>query len=770
MKNNIFYKLSAFIVKFRFIFLGLFLAMTVLGGIGLNFTKVNYDITSYLPADSETRKALDIMEKEFAEAATTDVMVKNISVEKSNELADLLRSLAAVSAVDYDSSSSSYYNSDLQSALYTITMVEAIESPKTAINEIREVLKDYDIALRGSAASDVLFSEMMQKQMMIILAIAIVVILTILTLTSKSFFEIPIFLVVFGVAALLNMGSNFLFGSISFVTNSIAIVLQLALAIDYAIILAHRFADELKTGIDPRQAVVQALAKSMPSILASAATTISGLIAIMFMQFRIGLDIGMVLTKGIVFSFLTVFFLMPCLLLVSAKLISKTAHRNFVPSVEKPFAKVMKARKAIPLVGLALIIGGCVAQSFTHFGYDTASYPTSKMTTYSKNVKAIEDAFGKQDLLFGIIVDRGDYTAEKRITEEALTTYPEVLKNGFSLGYLTDGIDPYTPVTVAETHTIMTSIGTKFGVDIKEIKESTLTLLFKTYNLEINQKFTADPVYLFDQVDGTKGFLTFATENLSAVVPGLDNILISLTDYLNLLVSSAHSRIIFTIDAERYTAESPEVFAMIRELRKSLNDDSNLTYKNIYLFGDNVSYFDISESFTADRLMVSLLTVFCIFIILLISFRSLSLPVILLLTIQGAIWINFGIYALSGTPLLFLSYLLVSAIHMGATIDYAIVITNRYSEYRREGIDRQTAGVKAISSTFTTILTSSSIMTIAGFIIAGISTEPYIFTVGMTLGSGTLISLVMVLFFLPAMLVSLDKIVEKTTWHGKKKN
>lgn len=766
-KKSFFWKLSALIVKGRYLLLALFAILTGLAAYGMTKTVVNYDITSYLPASSETRRALDIMEKEFAAQATTDVMVKDLSRSEAEKLKEELAALDAVAHVDFNSQSSDYYSEAESAALYTITLADESKIPaKRAVAEIRELLVGRDIALRGDAASDLLFSEMMQQQMLIILLIAVVVILTILTLTSKSFFEIPIFIAVFAVAALLNMGTNFLLGSISFVTNSIAVVLQLALAIDYAIILAHRFADELKVQ-EPTAAVVSALAKSMPSILASSLTTVSGLIAIMFMQFKIGLDIGLVLTKGIVFSFLTVFLLMPCLLLFSAKLIKKSTHRSFVPSVEKPVAGVMNARRIIPIVGLLAIAGGCVAQSFTRFGYDTAAYPTSKTTTYAKNVQAIEKVFGRSDMLFGIIVEKGDYQAEDHLTAEALSAYPEVLKSGFSLGYLTGGRDPFTALGATDLYQLLSSVGLRFGFDTSAISESAVSLLVSTYNLYVNQKFSSDPVYLFDQ-GATPGFLTFLAANLGQTSPEIARLAASLPTYLELLVSEAHSRLIFTIDAERYTAESPEIFEMIRDLRRRIAEDESLSYQDVYLFGDMVSYFDISESFTGDRLLVSLLTVVCIFVILLISFRSISLPVVLLLTIQGAIWINFGIYAITKTPMLFLSYLLVSAIHMGATIDYAIVITNRYREFQAGGMAKVTAGVQSVTASFTTIMTSAAIMTIAGFIIAGISTEPYIFTVGMTLGSGTLISLIMVLLFLPTALVACDKLIERTTWSKRK--
>ena len=209
-----------------------------------------------------------------------------------------------------------------------------------------------------------------------------------------------------------------------------------------------------------------------------------------------------------------------------------------------------------------------------------------------------------------------------------------------------------------------------------------------------------------------------------------------------------------------------ESFSLVKDLRNGLKE--NNFYDKTLVFGDMVSYYDIAQSFSNDRLLVNLLTIVFILTILLLSFRSLVLPIVLLTVIQGAIWINFSIYAITLTPMLFMSYLIVSAISMGATIDYAIVVTNRYRELRSQNVAPLEAGISAISNSFSAILTSSTIMIVAGFVIAFISTEPYIFTIGMVLGSGTIISLLMVIFLLPSLLIDFDKLINVTTLKKRK--
>lgn len=781
--NKILMKISAFIVKFRYVFFGIFLVCTVLSIFGIGLVKVNNSMASYLPPESETRQALDIMSKEFETADSTEIMIKDISLEDTHKIVQDIIAMDSVSSVTFDESTN-YIDGK---ALITVTLHATDDKgAQKAINDVRDYLDDYHIALRGSTARSLMFSEMMQSEMLVILLIAIAVIIVVLLLTSKSFFEIPIFIVTFVVAAILNMGTNFMLGSISFITNSIAIILQLALAIDYAIVFSHRYAEEVEKHDNAKDAIIAALASSIPSILASSLTTISGLIAVMFMQFRIGFDIGIVLTKGIFFSFITVFLLMPGLLYVSSNLMKKTRHKSYVPSVERPMKFVQKGRKIIPIVGLALIVAGCIGQMFTTYTYDNSLYPIERDTAYSKGIKEIDDTFGEATQVMGIIVDAGNYEAEYVVSNHILEKYINVdeaiIENVVSIGGITGGMDPYAEFSYIEANELIMNIANyAYNSGMIEVDPSTMNFesalkqVYFVYNLEINGSLITTnlklPLFTTEDKIGVLPYVLntvnpLITNRLDAETKALIKTLNSTVPTIKeLLQGSEHSRIILTIKSG-INSENKQLHKFIDEIRHSVKE-LNL-YEDTFVFGDSVSFYDIEQSFTNDKTLVNILTIIFILVILFISFRSLSLPVMLVLVIQGAIWINFSIYALFNIPMLFMSYLIVSAINMGATIDYAIVVTNRYRELRDQGIDKITAGCKAVSNSFNAIMTSSSIMIIAGFIIGAISTEPYIFTIGFVLGSGTIISLLLVIFLLPSLLMVGDGLIQKTTLGGHK--
>ncbi len=781
--NSVLVKLSKFVIKFRYVFFTLFLILTTASVFGIRLVKVNNNTASYLPPESETRQALDIMAKEFESNGSTEVMIKETTVEKTNELIEQIYTIDHVSTIKFDETKN-YIDG---CSLLTISLDCNSESneAKKAVNDIRTILKDQKIALRGSLAKSVMFSQTMTSEMIIILAIAVVVILTVLTLTSKSFFEIPIFLVTFVVAAILNMGTNFLLGSISFITNSVAVILQLALAIDYAIIIAHRYAEE-SFDKNPKDAVISTLANSIPSILASSLTTISGLIALMFMQFRIGFDIGIVLTKGILCSFITVFFLMPGLLYCFSGLINKTRHKNFIPSPHKIADKVLKARKIIPIIGLVFIIGGAIGQSFVKYTYNSEVYQTSKTTQFTRNVKEIDNVFGEEAQMLGILVDKNNYEKEKEVTDYINLNFGQenggIVQSVMSFGAITGGLDPYIDYTPSQANTLINNIisfASKNGLISSSVDNTDFTASLKQAYFAYNVKYNNSPAFdlnnlylpLFDS-DNKVGVLSFIVDDLSKTYP-IDETTVFLINTLrnslpaisSQLVGTSHSRIIIYC-VPGIKSESTESFSLVKDLRNGLKE--NNFYDKTLVFGDMVSYYDIAQSFSNYRFLVNLLTIVFILTILLLSFRSLVLPIILLTVIQGAIWINFSIYAITLTPMLFMSYLIVSAISMGATIDYAIVVTNRYRELRSQNVAPLEAGISAISNSFSAILTSSTIMIVAGFVIAFVSTEPYIFTIGMVLGSGTIISLLMVIFLLPSLLIDFDKLINVTTLKKRK--
>ena len=351
-QQDIMHAVATIIVRGRYIILLLFLAAAVYCALSIGRVRINSDFTTFLPETTETRQGLIIMEKEFVNYGTEDVMVSNITYETAQKLAEELESFDMVSSVGFDDTKMHYANA---SALFSVTFKGDEDAPEVAAEKvhIREYLSNYDTYIYGLTMEE--FNRELAHEMIGVLVISAIVIIAILLFTSRSYFEVVIFFIVFVFAALLNMGTNFWLGEISSITNSIAVILQLALAIDYAIIFSHRYQDETANFDTPRQALIEALSQAIIEISSSSLTTISGLVALMLMQFRLGYDLGMVLAKSIVCSLLTVFLLMPGLIMFFPRAISRTAHKNLVPDIT-PWGRLLaNSRFCFVIIFLLLI-------------------------------------------------------------------------------------------------------------------------------------------------------------------------------------------------------------------------------------------------------------------------------------------------------------------------------------------------------------------------------------------------------------------------------
>ena len=344
-------KLATFIVdKRNGVFLA-FIGMIVFSIIASGWVQVCNDITQYLPSESETRQGLTLMENEVTTYATARVMISNISREHAARLAQELEQIEGISAAEFlDAEADPPLTAEdiaehyvRAAALIDVTFEgeEGDEICESAMAELKAKLDGCDLYISSPVGSSE--AALLDAEMNIVMLVAVGIIVSVLLFTSKTYMEIPVLLMTFGSAALLNKGTNFLMGEISYITNSVAIVLQLALAIDYAIILCHRYTEE-REHLNAHDAVVVALSKAIPEISASSLTTISGMVAMMFMQFGIGRDMGTVLVKAILCSLLSVFTLMPGLLMLFSKQIDKSHHRSFVPQIDHWGKVVLKTR------------------------------------------------------------------------------------------------------------------------------------------------------------------------------------------------------------------------------------------------------------------------------------------------------------------------------------------------------------------------------------------------------------------------------------------
>lgn len=737
-------KLARFIVDKRKAFYLVFLAAVLFCAASVSKVHVNNDITSYLPADTETRRGLTLMEEEFTTLGSGQFMLTNVTYDEADQVAKEIEHIDGVSGVEFDDTEKHYTGS---SALITVTFDGEKDDPVAlqAMDHLKSILAPYDTYIYSEVGLDT--SAQLQSEMGIILVIAAIVIVIVLLFTSKSYMEVPVYVIVFGVAAVLNMGTNYWFGEVSYITNSVAIVLQLALAIDYAIIFCHRYMEERETK-PAREADIAALSKAIVEISSSSLTTISGMIALMLMQFRIGFDMGAVMSKGIICSMLTVFLLMPGLLMLFSNGIERTRHPNLVPRISLVGKAVVKLRYILPPIFLVTIIAGIFLSGKCDYCFSENVIDTNNPPEQRIALDRISDTFGNQNTI-ALLVPKGDYEKEGKILAK-ISELPEIdraqgLANTEAEGYmLTDKLKPRQFAEIA-------------GVDIEMAR-----LLYQAYGLEHEEYgaiFQNPDDYEIPLVDSfqflceqkDKGVIKLEGEQAEMV----DDLQEQLDIGLPQLQGEHWSRLVFIADVPE---ESPQTFALLDQMRaiaaQYYGDD-------VLLVGNSTNARDLSESFSGDNLKISVLTALFVMIILLFTFKSAGLPILLVLTIQGSIWINFSFPYLTHTNLFFLSYLVVSSIQMGATIDYAIVITNRYMELKTI-MSHRDAVIETLNQSFPTILTSGSIMTASGFLIGMISTNPPISSLGLALGRGTLTSIFLVMTVLPQLLILGDTLIERT--------
>lgn len=745
-------KLAALIVDKRKAFYLFYIIAGIFCAVSMNWTKVNNDITSYLPDSSETRVGLDLMNEQFITYGSGSIMLENITFEKAQEVASELEKIDGVTTVKVEDNSDSYKNG---SALLSVTFdgEESDEISKKAMNEIKERLEPYDEYINSAVGNS--SSETIAAEMQVVIVIVLVIIIAVLFFTSHTYMEIPVLLMTFGMAALLNMGTNFIFGEISFVSNSIAVVLQLALAIDYAIILCNRYTEERAT-MDARDAVVTALSKAIPEISSSCLTTLSGMVAMMLMQFKLGFDLGIVLCKAIFFSIFVVFTLMPGLLMSFSPLIDKTHHRNFVPNITAVGKFDVKTKYVIPPLFAVVLVAGFILSNQTNYVY---GYST--LSTYTKNTaqiaeERIDEEFGSNNLVV-VMVPAGNYDKEHKLLER-MEKMPQVdsamgLANIEAMdGYvLTDALTPrqFAELTDMDIEVVRLAYAAyaadkeDYGQIVGSVTGSAIT----NYSVPLIDMFT----FIYNEKEA--GYVTLDDE----LNDKIDDLHKQLEDAKKQLGTEKYSRMLLYTNVPE---EGTQTFEFLDELHEVVRE---YYPEGSYIVGDSTSDYDLSNVFSTDNLMVSILSFLFVLVILVFTFKSAGLPVLLLAIIQGAVWINFSVPVVTHTNIFFLSYLIVSSIQMGANIDYAIVISSRYTEIKKT-MSIKDAMIETLNQAFPTIITSGAILAIAGLLIGFLSSDVAISSVGICLGRGTLISIFLVMFVLPQILLLGDTIIEKTSF------
>ncbi len=643
---------------------------------------VNYNMVDYLPEDAPSTVAMETMDAEFDGAvANTRVMMKNVSIQEALAVKKDLEAIDGVSEVtwlddvidiktpvemaDEDTVESYYKNGN---ALFSFHIAEGKEVDTT--DAIYQLIGK-DNAMSGEALDTATSQKMTGKETMYAAALLIPIIILILILSTRSWAEPVFFLTAIGVSVLINLGTNVFISEISFVTQSVAPILQLAVSLDYAIFLLHSFSDHRREVNSPEKAMQLAMKQSFPAIAASASTTFFGFIALTFMDFEIGADLGLNLVKGILLSFISVMVFLPALTVMFYKWIDRTQHKQLLPSIPNVGKSLIRLRIPALIIVMVLIIPAFLGQSQTNFMYGVGDQPESTRAG-SDSIK-IEDSFGKHTPMV-LLVPKGDLAKEEKLVDD-----------------------------LNELHAVKSTVSYVDSVSA-----------------------AIPPEYLDESVTDQ-----FYSENYSRII-------------LN-----------STIDAE-----GEETFDFIDEVKATAADYYGDDY---HVLGESVTLYDMKHIVEKDNTVVNVLTVMMIAIVLLVTFRSISLPVVLLVTIQSAVWINLSIPYFTNTSLVYVGYLIISTVQLAATVDYAILLTEAYKENRKQ-MTAKDAIRKTINEKIFSIGVSASILSSVGFILWLTSTNPIVSSIGLLLGRGALLAFVMVVLLLPALLLVFDRIIEKTIW------
>jgi predicted RND superfamily exporter protein len=650
------------------------------------FVKVNYDFSKYLPTTTESRQGIEIAKKEFGFPGTARVMIEGVTLYQAKMFKDRFEAVDGVDTISWADTpeditkltdvyqSSKFINmnniKDYYKDGYTVMDIAFDEDDyslrtSAAIDKIKEIVGEKG-RFAGAAVQTKSYSESINKEASSAMVYMVLIIALILTITTTAWFEPVLFLLVMGIAIVINMGTNIILGEISFFTFSLASVLQLAVAMDYSIFLLHTFTAEKEAGAEPSKAIAIAIRRSSYSILACGFATIIGFLALTLMEFSIGLDLGIVLAKGIFISMLTVLLLMPSLIVRWSKLIEKTAHRPFLPSFDKAGQWIVKMRYVVLIISIVIALPSFVAKDMNSFLFGNAAVGAGEGTKAYEDDKAISSRFGSSNIVLAVV--------------------------------------PNTSI----------------------VKERQLSASLE--KLDYVNKVASMPKFL------------------PAVIP--ENILPeSITSRFH---SKNYARMIVFMNTD---SESDYAFKCSDEIKSIVN---KYYPKDSYVTGTTPFTQDTKTTILSDNTYVDMLSLLGVAIVAMIAFRSILIPVLLLIPIEIAIFVNMAIPYLMGDKLVFMGYLIVGCIQLAATVDYSILMSNHYLESRSR-MDKKEAILETITATAPPILTSGMILGSAGYVLSFTSSISAIAGMGQLIGRGTFLSMLLVVVLLPALLHTFDK-------------
>ena len=815
MKN-----LSRFIVNNRLWIVIVFAVLLIASIVGMMFVEVNYNDSGYLPDDSSVAKGLDAMYGEFGEGGNATVMLSETTIEKAVEFKEWMESIDGVATVIWiddiflsdeiwvikkaqestdgvtrgkavyfimhmvnklgslnDSEMSAiegvlgggsldmnalsgvlaklndglsksdqslflkfmlgmqsavndpnnplqsmgggfdigmldsfkpslemFYYNDAKRGEYALFQVAFTKSDyDTKTMDAIDTIKDGDgkISIVGNAATTYNSIQLVSKETMISTIVAAVIIIVILLLTTTSYLEPIAILIPIGISVLMNMGTNWITpyltgaGGVSYITQSVSAVLQLALTMDYCVTLLHRFKEEKKKGLKSNEAMVEALSSSFKAISSASITTVASFVALMFMKFKLGMDMGFVLMKGTILSILCVIFLMPAVILYMEKLLDKTEHKTFNLSWRKFSKGLVKSRFYVPFIIIAIIVPCIFLQGQNFFVYGPEASMGGTESEIAEDREDMEIVFGKQNQLIMLLPI-------------------EYYENGVELE-ITKELQKIDGIATVQSYSLFAEQGVESMMPEKFIKQ-----------------------FLAHGEDG-----------------------------------SEYSRVVMFLDAEE---ESDSTTALVKEIQVVADKylAENAEYGEGFVLGTSSATLAIKEIVNSDYDIISYVSIGLVALILLFTFKSAVLPIILVIVIQGSVYVNMAVPYITGLiqgeaqPIVFIGYMLISSILLGATVDYGILLTDRYMEHRRT-MGKYDAVRQALADSSRTLITSAGILAGAGAAVQFVSTLPATKVIGAAIMRGGILSFLFVIILLPQLLILLDKAIRATTIGGKKK-
>ncbi len=676
-------KFFKWVIRHKVVVSVVFVCAAVVSGILIPGIGQNYDMSKYLPENSQSKAGIDILKNEFSYNGSASLMLENKSIVEVLNTKKRIETVSGVERVIWmddiadikqpvelmdENIRSNYMAGDDSLLQIVFTENDYSKTTHAAIEGIKTLLGN-DILISGSAIDAYINVNSINGNIVTGILIALVIVIAILLLTTNSVMKVLLFLFSIGIAIMLNMGTNIIFGEISYMTFACAAILQLAVSMDYSIFLLHRFSYERQTESDPARAMAQAVKASFSSIMSSGLTTVVGFIALVFMSYTIGLDMGLVLAKGIVFSLITVLVLLPALAVMFVKAIDKTKHRALLPSLKK-VQHLLSGKVKYAVLGLLMILAavGFLAQSRNTYMYSASNVGDEKQDAINQR---IEEVFGKSNSII-VMVPRKDTSNEASMAHDL-----ESLECAKSVQGLYAFVDTALPEQMIPDY----------------VKTEFLSENYSRYIVEVNTKI-----------------------------------------------------------------ESEEATAAVCAIRDTVSSH----YDDAYVTGASPVVSDIREATSGDFSLVSWLSILFVGIIVLVTFRSISIPVILLFIIETSIWINMSIPYFAGDPMIFIGYMVVSSVQLGATIDYAILMTNYYMEGRKS-MQKREASEYASEKAGASILISCIVFAAAGFTIANVFTQQAMAQLGTLVGRGALLSGALSILVLPQVLMLTDGIIHKTT-------